>query len=657
MKLNNCYEVNNIIYFRKKIPLCNKIYRVSLRKLLGKSLYHNYISKSYISNFINYLNNQLDIFFMSKKEVLMEELNQFVKALLLQYKQKATIIETEDITYIDNIGSFSSQVEEKRFKDIAYYEEDGTFKAGHTYDALQRETNLLREDFNSNSISKISNSAKRVLNRQDIITEEELDKIPQKLQVPFFEALLKIEMEVLAQDIKNYEHNTGYTPPRNNLNENDIIQKVLSQLNQGESSFLKQHLDTNNDNWELLINEYLLLKESEGRAPNTIRTLSIDLNIFKKLMLGDMTYNINKKNLLDCGLNEVLELKEKIKILPDFRKKEIKKYKDRNIYFRINKAINDNLEQISFSGMGSKVKSIKAFIKFLHDTNPVYKELNVKLWDKLVINESSLNTEQKIQKDKDIKLPLESKVLNDFLLQRYPNTSQGIKNFKVHTDKSAHIFWGTILAIYTGARAEELAQLRVTDFYKTIINDKPIYSFKILVTDYENQSIKNNNSKRAIPIHPNIIKLGFLNYLKKRIQLKCDYVFSLGINQDGKRKHFQSSWNRSFKEFYQKGDFEKGKEPTFHSLRDHFITKYLQHNNNEQRFNEVNLKKLTGHGEKNIIVDNYYKENIDIKFAYDLISSIDFKIDKAQAFLEDKINKCFAKPIEDIELVNKTIVL
>jgi len=657
MKLSYCYEVNNIIYFRKKLPLSNKTYRVSLRKLLGKSLYHIYIAKSYISNFTNYLNTQLDMYFIHKKEVSMEELNKFVKELLTRYKQKATIIETEDISYIHNIGSQQSQIEEMRFKELGYYEEDGSYKAGHTYEALQKEINLLRDDFDSNKTARVANAAKRILSRQDIIKNEEIEKIPDNMQKPFFEALLKVEMEVLAQDLKNYEHNTGYIPPQNTVNEEDILNKVMAQLTQGEASFLQQHLNKNSDNWDFIIEDYINLKKSEGRAKNTIRTISIDLSIFKELMLGDMTYNKSAKNILDCTLADILDLKEQIKVLPDLRKARIKQFKDRTIYFKINKAKNENLETISYGGMVSKTKSIKGFIKFLKDTNPVYKNLNVNLWSKLSIGESSLTNEQKAQKDKDTKLPLESKLLNDYLVQRYPDTEQGIKNFKVHTSSSAHIFWGAMLSLYSGARAEELAQLKTTDLYKTITNGKTIYSFKIAVTDYETQSLKNKNSKRTIPIHPNVIKLGFLNYLKERIKHNNEWIFQLSINSDGKRKHFPMSWNISFKKFCGEYQHLRGRVPTFHSLRDHFITKFLQHSENEQRFNAVNLKKLTGHGDKDIIIDSYYKENIDIEFAYDLMSNMVFKIDEAQEILEGKIKKYYNNPIQDIELVNKTIYL
>ena len=49
------------------------------------------------------------------------------------------------------------------------------------------------------------------------------------------------------------------------------------------------------------------------------------------------------------------------------------------------------------------------------------------------------------------------------------------RNFTTHTNSSPHIFWSLMLGIYTGARAEELAQLRIGDIKKSIIENESIY--------------------------------------------------------------------------------------------------------------------------------------------------------------------------------------
>lgn len=69
-------------------------------------------------------------------------------------------------------------------------------------------------------------------------------------------------------------------------------------------------------------------------------------------------------------------------------------------------------------------------------------------------------------------------------------------------------YWIPLLALYTGARCSELCQLRVID----INREKQIPT--ITFTDEgESQRIKTNAGKRTIPIHSELVRLGFLNYV------------------------------------------------------------------------------------------------------------------------------------------------
>ena len=74
-------------------------------------------------------------------------------------------------------------------------------------------------------------------------------------------------------------------------------------------------------------------------------------------------------------------------------------------------------------------------------------------------------------------------------------------------------YWLPLLMYYTGARREELAQLAVRDI-RTDSLEVPHY-LSILNTEGEedgNRGVKNDGSRRSIPIHPDLIVLGFLEY-------------------------------------------------------------------------------------------------------------------------------------------------
>jgi integrase len=67
--------------------------------------------------------------------------------------------------------------------------------------------------------------------------------------------------------------------------------------------------------------------------------------------------------------------------------------------------------------------------------------------------------------------------------------------------------WVPLLCAYSGARLSEVCQLRAEDFFQ----QGEIWCMKF---DPEAGSLKNQNSERAVPLHPAIIESGFLRYLK-----------------------------------------------------------------------------------------------------------------------------------------------
>ena len=72
-------------------------------------------------------------------------------------------------------------------------------------------------------------------------------------------------------------------------------------------------------------------------------------------------------------------------------------------------------------------------------------------------------------------------------------------------------FWIPLWALYSGARLNEICQLKFED----IRQENGIWCFDIN-ENAENKSIKNASSKRLVPIHPFLIKLGLLEFIKNQ---------------------------------------------------------------------------------------------------------------------------------------------
>ena len=70
--------------------------------------------------------------------------------------------------------------------------------------------------------------------------------------------------------------------------------------------------------------------------------------------------------------------------------------------------------------------------------------------------------------------------------------------------------WGAVIGLYTGARVSEVGQLALADF--TTVDEVPCLT---ITDDGEGQSIKNEASRRTIPLHPDLLALGLMERVEK----------------------------------------------------------------------------------------------------------------------------------------------
>ena len=136
----------------------------------------------------------------------------------------------------------------------------------------------------------------------------------------------------------------------------------------------------------------------------------------------------------------------------------------------------------------------------------------------------------------------------------------GTEDFKTKFD-THYKYWVPLLGLYTGARLEEICQLRVED----IKLDKDIWIIDI--NDDYDKRLKNKNAKRIIPIHPKLIELGFLDRVQYLKLAGIDRVFcDLQRGRDGYGT-VASKWFARYRA--RCGITEDGK--VFHSFRHTFI--------------------------------------------------------------------------------------
>ena len=169
--------------------------------------------------------------------------------------------------------------------------------------------------------------------------------------------------------------------------------------------------------------------------------------------------------------------------------------------------------------------------------------------------------------------------------------------------KLPHTFWPPLIALYTGARCNEIAQLYVDD----IVNDDPEHPqrwrFMIRIgPGRTDQRLKNQFSNRSIPMHPRLIELGFLHYLEDVRSLGFERVFpSLRWT---KAAGYGDTVSDMFSTYLRGKVKITDPRKVFHSFRHYFCTQADQFTNEKTEL----ICDITGHAREGEFSLTYARE-------------------------------------------------
>lgn len=133
-------------------------------------------------------------------------------------------------------------------------------------------------------------------------------------------------------------------------------------------------------------------------------------------------------------------------------------------------------------------------------------------------------------------------------------------NYMLPDDKKAGkaaAYWIPLLGLYTGARVGELAQLRVTD----VLTDADVPMLSI-TNEGNEQRVKTKAGLRDVPIHSELIRLGFLDYVESARKNSSGNLWPDLPTREGKPGGYFSHWFG----IYRRG-LGFGKAPDFHCFR------------------------------------------------------------------------------------------
>lgn len=170
-----------------------------------------------------------------------------------------------------------------------------------------------------------------------------------------------------------------------------------------------------------------------------------------------------------------------------------------------------------------------------------------------------------------------------------PEQSRLIIDTALEASKPHHK-WGTLLAFYTGARLNEIAQLDIADIKQ--MDD--IWCIDINENN-EQKSLKNKSSRRVIPIHSQLIEWGFIDYVKSVNKPRLFPALTYSVD-NGYGRNLGRWFNATL---LPKLDL-KSETLVFHSIR-HTVANQLRNNEVEH----TTIKEVLGHAQDDITIDVY----------------------------------------------------
>ena len=132
-------------------------------------------------------------------------------------------------------------------------------------------------------------------------------------------------------------------------------------------------------------------------------------------------------------------------------------------------------------------------------------------------------------------------------------------------------FWVPLIALFHGCRLGEICQLYTEDVKER--DGIPYLSIRTELDDEDKteERLKTQSSVRDVPLHPELLKLGFMQFVEeRRNDADSPRLFAeLGLAKSTKR--YSTKFSRWFCRFIEHACGHKPKA-TFHSFRHHFRT-------------------------------------------------------------------------------------
>jgi integrase len=176
-------------------------------------------------------------------------------------------------------------------------------------------------------------------------------------------------------------------------------------------------------------------------------------------------------------------------------------------------------------------------------------------------------------------------------------------------DLGQALYWVPLLALYTGARLGELAQLHTAD----VVAVDGIECIRICPG--EDKTLKNASSERTIPLHSGLLALGFMSYVEERRAAGDRRLFPR--LKKGKNRGYGGEVTNWFLKWRKKKGVDARTKP-FHSFRHGLATRLKAAD-----VREYLIAELMGHANESMSTGRYGKR-VDVVGLKAAVEKVDF---------------------------------
>lgn len=169
------------------------------------------------------------------------------------------------------------------------------------------------------------------------------------------------------------------------------------------------------------------------------------------------------------------------------------------------------------------------------------------------------------------------------------------------------VYWLPIIARLHGLRSEEILQLKP----KNVRSDDGILFFDI--ERGTGQSAKSNNARRFVPIHSQLLELGFMELVERQKKMGKRRIFDQVNRSKSSKMTYTATFTKKFT-YYRKSRKIYEKRLDFHALRTTFNSKMVGY-----AIPDTARRYMMGHKNEDVGIVNYLPEGFPLKTLKTLI--------------------------------------